>query len=83
MQTTEPTNQKFKALAVKATEIKQSSDHCSGQSETWSEVDFDAFARMLVEECVGVIEHHCAESERGLVGANSLKTALRAHFGLV
>jgi hypothetical protein len=82
MQTTEPTNQKIKALALKATEIKQASDHCSGESETWSEVSFDTFARMLVEECVGVIEHHCAESNQDLVNAKSLKIALLAHFGL-
>ena len=82
MQTTEPTNQKFKALAVKATQIKQSNDHCSGQSETWSEVDFDAFAHMLVEECVGVIEHHCAEKEQRPVDAKSLKFALHSHFGI-
>lgn len=82
MQTTEPKNQKIKDLAIKATQIKQTSDHCSGQSETWSEVDLDAFARMLVEECVCVIEQHCVESNQDLVNAKPLKIALLAHFGL-
>lgn len=82
MQTTEPTNQKFKALAVIATEIKQASDHCSGHSETWSEVNFDDFARMLVEECVSVIEQHSLRDERGHANVEFLKMALRAHFEL-
>lgn len=80
MQTTEPTNHRVKALAVQATEIKQYSDHCSGQSEARSEVNLDAFARMLVEECVSAIEQHCAKEDHGLVKVETLKVVLRAHF---
>jgi hypothetical protein len=82
MKTTDPMNQKIKALAVQATEIKQASDHCSGQSETWSEVNLDTFARILVQECVGVIEQSSVGSEQGLFSVEALKVALRAHFGL-
>lgn len=82
MQITEPTNQRIKALAVQATEIKQVNDHCSGQSETWSEVNFDAFVKMLVEECISVIDHHSSESEQNLAKIEPLKLALRSHFGL-
>ncbi len=82
MQITDPTNQRIKALLVQATEIKQASDHCSGLSETWSEVNFDAFARMLVEECITIIELGGMEGEQGLTNVEDLKTAMRVHFGL-
>jgi hypothetical protein len=59
MQITVPTNQRVKALALQATGFKQNTDNCLGQSESWSELNFDTFARMFVEECVSVIEQHC------------------------
>ena len=81
MQTTEPMNQRIKALALKATEIKQASDHCSGQCETWSEVNLDIFARILVQECVGVIEQNCVASEQSMASIDAIKATLRIHFG--
>ncbi|UUX96642.1 hypothetical protein [Aquabacterium sp. J223] len=81
MQATEPTNEKIRALAFQATEIKQASDHCSGQSETWSELNLDAFARVLVEDCISLIEQQSPEGEQGLVKVGALKTALRQRYG--
>lgn len=80
MQTTVPTGQRVKALAAQATEFKQHSDNCSGQSETWSELSLDKFAQMVVEECVNVIEQHCLGVDQSSIDVNSLKIALRAHF---
>ena len=80
METTAPTSQRVKALATRATEFMQKSDHCSGQSETWSELNLDKFAQLLVEECVSVIEQHCQGVGQSSIDANSLKLALRAHF---
>ncbi|MBT9505005.1 MAG: hypothetical protein Q7K57_03255 [Burkholderiaceae bacterium] len=82
MQITDPTNQRIKALLVRATEIKQTSDHCSGHSETWSEVNFDAFAKMFVEECITIVEREGIEGEQGVANVEDLKTAMRVHFGL-
>lgn len=82
MQTAVPTSQRLRSLATRATEFKQKSDNCSGQSETWSELSLDRFAEMLVEECVGVIEQHCLLDDQGPIDVNSLKMALRAHFGI-
>lgn len=82
MQITDPTNQRIKALLVRATEIKQTSDHCSGHSETWSEVNFDAFAKLFVEECIALIEQGGIECEQGLAKIEDLKKAMRGHFGL-
>ncbi len=81
MQTTVPTSQRVKALATQATELKQSSDNCSGQSESWSELNFDKFAQMFVDECVSVVEQQCLGVDQRLINVNSLKMALRAHFG--
>lgn len=78
MQAGEPVNEKFKALAVQATEIKQTSDYCSGQSETWSEVNLDAYASLIVRECIAVIEQNCGGQEHASVYA--LKEALFTHF---
>ncbi|MBI2746997.1 MAG: hypothetical protein HYX45_15595 [Burkholderiales bacterium] len=75
-------NQRIKALAVQATEIRQTSDHCSGQSETWSEMNLDTFTRILVEECAGVIKQNSAGLEQGLVSVEALKATLLSHFGL-
>lgn len=81
MQTTLPTSQRVRALATQATELKQHSDNCSGQSESWSELNFDKFAQMFVEECVSVIEQHCLGVDQRPINVDSLRMALRAHFG--
>lgn len=81
MQTTAPTNQRVRALATRATEFKQKSDHCSGQSDTWTELSLDKFAQMLVEECVSVIEQHWQGNDPSSIDLDSLKMALRAHLG--
>ena len=67
MQTTVPTGERVKALAVQATEFKQHNDNCSGQSETWSELSLDKFAQMIVDECVRVIDQHCLAVGQGVV----------------
>ncbi|TWO64422.1 hypothetical protein FN976_28210 [Caenimonas sedimenti] len=81
MQTTEPKSQRVKALATRATELKQHSDNCSGQSESWSELNLDKFALALVEESISVIEQHCLRVDQRAIDVDSLKMALRAHFG--
>jgi hypothetical protein len=80
MQTTVPTGERVKALAVQATEFKQHNDNCSGQSETWSELSLDKFAQMIVDECVRVIDQHCLAVGQSSIDVNSLKNALRFHF---
>ena len=81
MQTTVPTSQRVRALVTQATEFKQTSDNCSGQSESWSELNFDKFAQMFVDECVSVIEQHCLRVDPRSINGKSLKVALHAHFG--
>lgn len=81
MQTTAPTNQRVKALVTRATEFKQRCDHCSGQSDTWTELSLDKFAQMVVEDCVSMIEQHLQGNAPSSIDLNSLKIALRAHFG--
>lgn len=82
MHTTMPTNQRVKGLVVQATEFKQDCDNCSGQSESWSELNFDTFVRMFVEECVSVIEQNCQVDDQRQDNVESLKMAVRAHFGI-
>lgn len=81
MQTAAPANQRVRALVNRATEFKQKSDHCSGQSETWTELNLDKFAQMMVEECFSVIEQNWQGNEASSTGLDSLKRALRAHYG--
>lgn len=81
MQTTETTNQRIKALAVQATEIRQTSDHCSGHSETWSEINLDTFTRVLVEECAKAITQYEVGGKHKQLNANTLKATLLEHFG--
>lgn len=81
MYITEPTNQRVKALATRATELKQHSDNCSDQSESWSELNLDKFAQIFVEESISVIEQHCLGIDQRPIDVRSLQIALRAHFG--
>ncbi len=82
MQTTEPTNQRVQALAVRATEIKQTNDHCSGHSETWSEINLDTFTRVLVEECAKAMAQSGVGGAHEQLSADVLKATLLEHFGL-
>lgn len=72
----------MKALATRATEFRQHSDNCSGQSESWSELNLDTFAQMIVEECVSVIQQHSVGVDQRPINVKSLEMALRAHFGI-
>ena len=49
-------NERTKQLANKATRIVETTDHCSGESESHTEVDLEKFAELIVKECVGVAE---------------------------
>ena len=82
MQAINATNPKIKALAFQATEIRESNDHCSGRSETWSEINFDTFARLIVEACVGVIEKDGKSDKQDPESVKVLKSKLLQHFGL-
>lgn len=72
-------NDRIRALAMRATEIKQANDHCSGQSEAWSEVNLDTYARLIVQECIDVIKH--SSEGKGQVRVDAADAALRSHFG--
>ena len=80
MQVINATNPRIKALAFQATEIREDNDHCSGHSETWSEINFDTFARLIVEECIGVVEKDCKSDPQDLVSVEAIKSKLRLHF---
>lgn len=82
MQAINSTNPKVKALAFQATEIREANDHCSGQSDTWSEINFDTFAQLIVEECISVVERNCKSGNQDLVSLEAMKSKLRTHFGL-
>ena len=64
-------NERIKQLANKATRIVETTDHCSGASESHTEVDLAKFAELIVKEMCGMMEqaeddaYHCFEpSER-------------------
>ena len=80
MQAINSTNPKIKALATRAMDFKESSHHCTGKTETWTEINFDTFARLVVEECIGVAERNAKPGDQDLVSIDTLKSALSAHF---
>ncbi|RZI65288.1 MAG: hypothetical protein EOP13_31830 [Pseudomonas sp.] len=82
MQAINSTHPKIKALATRAMDFKESSDHCTGKTETWTEINFDTFARLMIEECIGVAGKNAQPSDPDLVSIDTLKSALRTHFGL-
>jgi hypothetical protein len=47
-------NEKIKQLKEQATKIVETTDHCSGASESHAEVDLEKFAELIVAECVSV-----------------------------
>jgi len=82
MQAINSTNPKIKALATRAMDFKESSDHCTGKTETWTEINFDTFARLMIEECIGVAGKNAQPDDPDRVSIETLKSSLRAHFGL-
>ena len=67
-------NQRTQELVEQATRIIETTDHCSGVSESCTEVDLEKFAELIVKECaiVGMVmtdDHFDVE-------------ALYKHFGI-
>lgn len=44
-------NQRTQELVEQATRIIETTDHCSGVSESCTEVDLEKFAELIVREC--------------------------------
>ena len=47
-------NEKIKQLKEQATKIVETTDHCSGASESHAEVDLEKFAELIVKEALQV-----------------------------
>jgi hypothetical protein len=74
-------NQKIKTLLIQATEMKEAKDHCTGQSNTWTEINHETFARLIVEQCIGLIEQDSQRDAQAASRAKALADTLRKHFG--
>ena len=80
-------NERIKLLANKAIRIVVTTDHCSGESESHTEVDFEKFAELIVRECIGcceqVISDPVPESvDTWLNGGEQCIQEIKQHFGL-
>ena len=80
-------NERIKQLANKATRIVETTDHCSGASESHTEVDLAKFAELIVRECIGcceqVISDPVPESvDTWLNGGEQCIQEIKQHFGL-
>ena len=45
-------NERIRKLLNEATKIVETTDHCSGDSESHTEVDVEKFAELIVRECI-------------------------------
>ena len=69
-------NERIKQLANKATRIVETTDHCSGESESHTEVDLEKFAELIVKEMLQTCEDHPAWTGR-MIGEE-----IKQHFGV-
>lgn len=74
-------NQKIKTLLIRATEMKEAKDHCTGQSNSWTEINHETFARLIVEQCIGLIEQNSEGDAQAAPRAKDLADILRKQFG--
>ena len=68
-------NERIQELANKATRIVETTDHCSGASESHTEVDLAKFAELIVKECADV-------GERYADGNYEVPRQILARFGM-
>ena len=72
-------NERIRELKKQATKIVETTDHCTGVSESRIEVDLEKFAELIVKECAKVADDGFASSNfgNGIAGHQLLK-----HFGV-
>ena len=90
-------NEKIKQLKEQATKIVETTDHCSGASESHAEVDLEKFAELIVRECMNKIEQagtyfntqpQYTDAQNKLVdegftwGVESCQVMVKQHFGV-
>ena len=68
-------NERIKQLANKATRIVETTDHCSGASESHTEVDLAKFAELIVKETLQV-------ARAGIEYGDSMEDAVYKYFGV-
>ena len=73
-------NEKIKQLKEQATKIVETTDHCSGASESHAEVDLEKFAELIVRECIDVVSPYAIRMEN-FDGGHPI-TDLKKHFGV-
>ena len=68
-------NERIKELAEQATRIVETTDHCSGESESHTEVDLEKFAELIVKETLQV-------ARAGIEYGDSMEDAVYKYFGV-
>ena len=74
-------NERIQELANKATRIVETTDHCSGASESHTEVDLAKFAELIVRECAQVCRDQPNVFAMKLDRENCA-IAIEEHFGV-
>jgi hypothetical protein len=74
-------NEKIKQLKEQATKIVETTDHCSGASESHAEVDLEKFAELIVRECMEQVWYTREDSINGNV-SEVIKQRIEQHFGV-
>jgi hypothetical protein len=66
-------NERIKKLKEQATKIVETTDHCSGASESHAEVDLEKFAELIVIKCAEI-----ADTAEPFLASDLIKQ----HFGV-
>ena len=56
-------NERIQQLAIEATKIVETTDHCSGDSESHTEVDVEKFAELIVRMCADAADMYEGKSD--------------------
>ena len=56
-------NERIRELKKQATKIVETTDHCTGVSESRIEVDLEKFAELIVRECADVAKYYTPDTE--------------------
>ena len=80
-------NERIRKLLNEATKIVETTDHCSGDSESHTEVDVEKFAELIVGECmrmcdVAAIGYESHGHMKEANGCYSAKEYIEEHFGV-
>ena len=68
-------NERIKQLAEQATEIVETTDHCSGKSESTAQVNLAKFAELIVKETLQV-------ARAGIEYGDGMEDAVYKYFGV-